>query len=297
MNFSTLARIIAPLFLVLPTGLSSQAIEEKNLLSGKVKYDSKLAYVFVRAPVRQAMMLLRLPDEADVIEYEKAWAEALLKAKKKYKSQIQTYEYDLKASKKYQTRVPARPIEPTEKNFSIEAIELMNVVSIGPQFVFSKTKGDDEKDFTYLHAVKPGRYVYYGPIFLSPNAGYAGFCYCMGTVSFEVKAGQVADTGNFFLVAPSADPDFKSSEPISASESGLYRPQELTKLYGPLTYGLPESLKTWPNMVPDWKAHGHLDNFYGVTVVRMPPIPGVLAYNRDKVVDLKAPASGAPSSP
>lgn len=38
-------------------------------------------------------------------------------------------------------------------------------------------------------------------------------------------------------------------------------------------------------------ASGKFNNIYGVMVSRLPPVPGVLAYDRDRVIDAK---SGAP---
>lgn len=113
----------------------------------------------------------------------------------------------------------------------------------------------------------------------------------MGTVALAVKAGVITDTGNFFLVGPGTDLDFpEPPAKLTGSEAGLYRPAAGSAQWGTLAFGLPDTLKTYPNAQADFRAHGKIDNFYKVAVGRMPPVPGVLAYERDKIIDLRAAA-------
>lgn len=268
--------------------LTSESIEEKNLISGKAKIEPDSGYIFVSGPFRQNALLLRLPDDATVAAYEKDWAEALAKVQKKYPGKLKNWESRAEVARQTKGRMPEKPIEPTAENFAIGAIELRDPVSFGPQYVFAKS--ESPHSYSYLTKVKPGRYAYYGPIFVAGGGAMAGFCYCMGTVAFEVKPGVITDTGNFFLVGPGLDPDFPQTGPLAGSEAGLYRPQNLGAEHGPLRFGVPDSLKAFPYAEADFRAYGKLDNFYGLSVSRMPPIPGVLAYDRDKIVDLKAVA-------
>lgn len=278
-----------------PALANAQAIEEKNLLSGKAKIDPGSGYIYINGPVRQNGMLLRLPDAETIAAYEADWAEALAKVQKKYPGKLKSWEARAKVARQAQKAIPEKPIEPTEENFAIGAIELRDPVSFGPQFVFAK--GKEPESYSYLMQVKPGRYAYYGPLFVAPNGAAAGMCYCMGTVAFEVKPGTVTDTGNFFLVGSGVDPAFPArTEKMPGSEIGLYRPVALSEQFGPLAFGLPETLKAYPNERADFRAYGKLDNFFGITVGRLPPVPGVLAYDRDRIVDLKATPS-APVSP
>lgn len=291
LSVATLAALFLPSLAA--AQLTSQSVEEKNLLSGKAKIEPDAGYIFVSGPFRQNALLLRLPDDATVADYEKDWAEALAKVQKKYPGKLKSWESRAAAARQTKGRIPEKPIEPTAENFAIGAIELRDPVSFGPQYVFAK--GESPESFSYLTKVKPGRYAYYGPIFVAGGGAMAGFCYCMGTVAFEVKPGVITDTGNFFLVGPGLDPDFpQPPEPPAGSEAGLYRPQNLASQYGPLRFGLPDTLKAYPAAKADFRAYGKLDNFYGLSVSRMPPVPGVLAYDRDKVVDLKA-AEAAPA--
>ncbi|WP_428682498.1 hypothetical protein [Sphingopyxis sp.] len=272
----------------LPGLASAQAVEEKNLLSGKASIDAESGYLFVRGPVRQMGMILRLPDAETIADYEKDWAEAFAKVKAKYPSKLAGWYHRAGTARKEGREYRyEKPVEPTEENFSIGPIEFRGAVSFGPQFVFAK--GKDVEEYSYLMELKPGRYAYYGPVWMAANGASAGACYCMGTVAFDVKRGVITDAGNFFLVGSGLDPDFPSaSGPTSGSELGLYRPTGLSGQYGPLAFGLPEILKKYPNEQADFRAYGKLDNVYGITIARMPPVPGVLAYDRDRIVDLKA---------
>lgn len=284
----------AALAATLPVQASAQAVEEKNLLSGKAKIEADSGYIYVSGPIRQQGMLLRLPDAETIAAYEKDWAEALDKVQKKYPAKVKNCETKLLLAQQKKTRLPEKPIEPTPENFAIGPIEMRDPASFGPQFVFAK--GKETEHYSYLMKVKPGRYVYYGPIFWGANGAFAGSCYCMGSVAFDVKAGTITDTGNFFLVGSGTDPDFPARpEKQPGSEMGLYRPIAGSEQWGALAFGLPETLKAYPNEQADFRAHGKIDNFYKVTVGRMPPVAGVLAYERDKIIDLKASAD-APSA-
>lgn len=279
-----------------PALATAQAIEEKNLLSGKAKIEPANGYIYISGPVRQNGMLLRLPDAETIAAYEADWAEALAKVQKKYPGKLKNWESRAEIARQAQKPVPEKPIEPTAENFAIGAIELRDPASFGPQFVF--TKGKDPENYSYLMQVKPGRYAYYGPLFVGPNGAAAGMCYCMGTVAFEVKPGTITDTGNFFLVGPSLDPAFPPrEEKVPGAEFGLYRPVAGSEQFGPLAFGLPETLKSYPNERADFRAFGKLDNFYGITVGRLPPVPGVLAYDRDRIVDLKVPSPASSPAP
>ena len=90
----------------------------------------------------------------------------------------------------------------------------------------------------------------------------------MGTVSFDVKPGLITDVGTSFFF-------------------GL---GDFPNLY------VPASLRSYRRAKVEFRAHGKLDNVYGVIVDRLPPVAGVLAYDRDKVIDLKA-AAEAPAAP
>jgi hypothetical protein len=237
----------------------AQAVEEKNLLSGKESIEPGSGYIYVSGPIRQAGVLLRAPDAESIADYEREWAEELAKVQKKYPGKVRQWELGVEMAKRQRRKPPEAPIEPTPENFSIGPIELRGAIFFGPQFVFAKSK--EPESYSYLIKARPGRYAYYGPIMLAAQGNIAGVCFCMGTVAFEVKPGMIVDTGNFFV----GDREH-------------------------VVFGLPASLQSHPNEQADFRAYGKIDNFYGLTIARMPPVRGILAYDRDRAVDLKAEA-------
>ncbi len=293
MPFRSLALALIAVSFAAPA-LAQEAVEEKNVVSGKVKLDSQSGYMFISGPTRQVGMFLKIPEKEDFDAYAKDWEAALAKAQSKYVKQLARWESDKKMAEQTKSKPPEKPVEPTRENFSIGSIETRNSVAFGPDYVFSKDKVNER--YTYLIKVKPGTYVYHGPIALDPNQGYMGQCYCMGSVQTAVTAGTITDLGNFLLAAPfealkDATPDKKLRV-----ASGLATTVVNQRIEGlSLTFGVPETLKALPNVQADFHASGKMDNHFGVMIGRMPPIRGVLGYQRDKVVDLKVPAEPAPS--
>ena len=260
-------------------------VEEKNILSGKDKLDPATGYIFLHAAGRTNGLFLRVPDAETRAAYQADWDEAFAKAEKKYPAQLKRWESDVAVAKSTKNKPPEKPLPPSRESFSIGAIELRDMVSFGPMFVFSK----GETRFSYLTAVKPGSYIYYGPLYYAPGVPPAGQCYCMGTVRFEVKAGIVTDLGNFLGAAPKPAAPYdvtallwmkENEERAAKGKPTVFAPQELA-------YGLPDSLKSWPSAQAEFSSSGKLNNYFGITITRMPPVPGVLDYRRDAVIDAR----------
>jgi hypothetical protein len=159
----------------------------------------------------------------------------------------------------------------------------------GADYVYNKDK--TKNYYSYLTSVKPGTYIWYGPIQLIPDVGYAGFCYCMGTVQFEVKPGIVTNLGNFLSLSP----------PVSEAESELLPEVRFTHMFGSSVvrtsstaepdYAIPATLAEWPAEKGELHAAGKVNNFFGIVISRLPPVPGILSYRRDVVIDER---SGTP---
>jgi hypothetical protein len=264
-------------------------IEERDVVSGKVKLDPARGYIFLHGPTRLFGLFLRVPDQATVDEYQQDWEKAFAKAKKRYAGQLASWENAVKLAKQVPKEPPPRPDEPTRETFTIEAIELRDPAPFGPMFVFNK--GNDT--FSYLTSVKPGTYIYYGPVMVAPGGGVAGTCDCLGSVKFEVRAGVVTNLGTYLLSAPQPahDHDVMTREAWTRIEEKAARtgkpadPGILAQ--PPLDYTMPTSLSAWPAVQPEFFASGKLNNFYGILISRLPPIPGVLAYRRDTVIDAR----------
>ena len=221
-------------------------------------------------------MFLKRPDAEDFEAFEAEWQEDFDKAVKKYPRKLERW----KMRAGTQQNPGPRPVEPTKETFSIGSIEERLTVSFGPQYVYAKGKrADGEKFYEYVIEVEPGQYTFYGPLFLSPE-GPVGQCYCMGSFKFEAKAGEVTSLGDFLMgnwVTPEAMRQVSIFADALPDRSGA-----------PADYTVPDSLSALPSAPADLYAAGKMNNFYRAGVARMPPIPGVLRYERDVVIDVKA---------
>jgi hypothetical protein len=285
-----MAILLAAVPLIVAAGPPPAApVEERAVTTGKVKLDPQRGYIFLHAPMRFNGMFLKVPDDADREQYQNDWEEGLAKAQKRYLGEIGRWEASARIARQTKAPVPAKPIEPNRENFSIDPIELRGAVSFGPMYVFNKS----DQRFSYLTAVRPGTYAWYGSVMVLPESGAGGTCTCMGTVKFEVRPGAVTNLGNFLQAAPESDHhnDVLTMEAWQrvedkAAKSG--KPVEPGFLAKPaLDFTLPGSLSAWPSAQAEFSANGKLNNFYGVLVSRLPAIPGILAYRRDIVIDAR----------
>jgi hypothetical protein len=164
---------------------------------------------------------------------------------------------------------------------------LRDLVSFGPMFVFTKS----DTKYTYLNAVKPGTYIYYGPIYYA-NGAAVGQCYCMGTIRFEVKAGVITDLGNALQALPTPTAPYSVGTQEMMRQNEKRRAEGKDPIWTPpaLAYGVPDSLAALPTVKAEFYASGKLNNYFTVPVERMPPIPGVLDYRRDTVIDVRSGA-------
>lgn len=249
-----------------------KAIEAKNL-GTKQKIDPALGYILVSAPGRTMGTFIKSPSDADRAEFQADWDKAFAKAQKKYAGALKAWEQNRAAKR------PAgeKPLEPTPATFSIGDIERRLTVGFGPMFVFEKAENDA---VSYLVQVEPGTYTYYGPIMTLPNGTGAGSCFCMGTVAFEVKPGVVTNAGNFLSLGWASDEAMRQTAAV---------PPPPGRIPAPASYPVPAALAKYTVTQADWRAAGKLNNFFGIAVSRMPPVDGVLGYQRDRVIDLRAP--------
>lgn len=263
------------------TPAAAEAIEEKNLLKGKATIEPDMGYIYLTGPTRMAGKFLRVQDADDIAAYRAELEEATAKAKAKFDKRLARWEDDAQRAAKQGVAAPEKPVFEQPQ---IGDLQLRGAVDFGPMYVFAKTEGDE--GYSYLSAAKPGWYIWYGTVVLDTNRGWQGQCLCMGTVRFEVKPGMVTDLGN----ALSALPDFAHQEVAPAMDvvvSGAFSGTKVERPEGDLeaSYGLPASLASYPSARAELHAQGKLNNFYGVMITRLPKIDGVLAYERDTIID------------
>jgi hypothetical protein len=273
---AALALVAAPVAAqkVKPDMAEYKAIELKSIISGKAKIDPAKAYIFVRSPEARANgVFLKTPNAAEIASYETKWREELAEAKEDYPKKLARYNAERQSG-----RTPKdKPVEPTDESFAIAPIDLRMIVSFGPQYVFDKTEAPS-KSFSYLIEVEPGEYTYHGPILYLPGTQTFGTCFCMGSVKFEAKAGQITSLGDFLSLGWA---DRAALEQSTFERTLLAdRPAKATD------WSVPESLAKYPNVQAELRAAGKRNNVLRALVGRLPPVPGVLGYQRDVPVDL-----------
>lgn len=285
-RLSSLACASAILYLIAGSAVGAQTaefkpVEEKNLVSGKQTLTGTKGYIYIQAPIRTYGVFIKAPDEAEEAEYEADWKEQFDKAVKKFPGKLKNWQLNMAQYEKTRMgRRDAKPIEPTAENFSIPEIERRMLVTFGPQFVYSKANdGNGKEAFSYLIEVEPGSYTYYGPMIMMPGSPPIGQCYCMGSVKFDVPAGEVTSLGDFLA--------FQWVNKESARLSSAIISPDTVYLGKPVDYSVPDRLSEFGAKPADLRAAGKMNNFFGAMIGRMAPVDGVLAYDRDTPVDVK----------
>lgn len=266
--------------------VESKAIEAKNLASGKQQIAPDRAYILLTGNNRSQGLFYKTAEEADLALFQEDWEEQYAKARKKYEARLK--EYQDQREKIRAGRLSPRerrleePEEVSRETFSIRSVERRLTVGWGPMFVFDKTKDEaGEQVFSYLVEVDPGEYTYYGPIFVNPNGGAMGSCMCMGSVKFDAKPGVVTNLGDFAMMRWIDDEAGRQSGINWAEFAEMREPAR------PIDYTVPAALAGYETVRADLRAAGKVDNWFGVMIARLAPMDGVLAYERDRIVDVK----------
>jgi len=258
----------------MPVFVSSAPVKDKPV----VTLDPARGYVMLRTDVQTPIYLMKVPTAKDQAAYDRLRAAAFAEAREKYEKKQKAYERARAAyAKNPGFTMPEKPFEPTEANFQFTAFNLIASASFGPMNRFAKGEGGAS---TYLQEITPGEYRIYGPIFVGPQA-MMGACYCMGSVKFEVRAGEITDMGVILskgVELPKAPPG-DSSMPV-----WLKFPDFLGA--APSGYALDPRLKAYTVRRAAYRPVGKLPNYFGITLSRIPEMPGVLRYERDRIVDL-----------
>ena len=253
-------------------------VETKPVKDAKVvKLDPAKAYVMVRTPNAMPLHFTKLPSAADKPEYDKLVDEGLAKAQKNYAKAMKRYEADLALAKQTKGRkTPEKPIEPIRETYQHISFGQIANFTVGAFNRFYSEKGDS----AYLQEVTPGTYRLFGQV--DPLLGM-GVCYCMGSVTFDVATGKITDLGTL-----GADPD--NSEPPEKGDSSSPRFAAYALALKPADNTTPVDVRisSFPRVSASYKAAGKTANYMGIGISRLPKIKGVLDYNRDKILDLKA---------
>lgn len=270
--------------LVAANGASARPIERHQINQGKEQIKPEMGYVYLTTPNRFAGTFIRMADEEDSASYQEARRAALVRALNDYEKDYERWQRKMggpEASK----AAREEPQKPTEDAFGFVSIEQFLATDFGPTHIYAKQGAN----FAYLEELKPGSYIWYGPVFYGKGQGYLGQCYCMGTIRFDVAPGVITNLGNSLFAMPRWQDDKGAPTPRIIENSGLNGFEiKLPEKSGELNYTLPTELASYTEAVPEFYAVGKINNFYRQMIARIAPIDGVIAYDRDRIVDLKA---------
>lgn len=169
-------------------------------------------------------------------------------------------------------------------NFN-ESLQYHNVQSIDDSKALYKTKSES----VYLVEARPGRYVVYGVSWASGIAG-VHTCFCLGTVGFDVEPNVVTDIGYFY-----GDKVHSVSKiPELSAESGFGPSSDILGGYllgGTMRPATPQSTLPsglgLPVKAAQFYAVGKYYSAIAGGINRMVPIPGILDYDRGRVIDVQ----------
>ncbi|MEL1249452.1 hypothetical protein [Aurantiacibacter gilvus] len=264
-------------------------IRERDIERGRTTIEADRGYIYLETDGRFFGIFLRVPEPEDYVAYEQAREDQFAELQEQYARDYAAFERAYANARERRWRLPTAPEEPTMADVSVTPPELQDAASFGPGSDFAHDDDTDRR--AYLTVVRPGTYVWYGPVMYDTNQGFVGACNCMGTVMFDVVPGVVTDLGDFLTAAPRyADRGGAQMEEFgNFSVVGLLgsRTVSLPTQSREPSFGLPESLAAWAGEPVEFRAAGKMNNFYGTLVDRLPPIDGVLEYRRDQVIDAR----------
>jgi len=258
--------ILAAQLALVTGGPAARQFKEKDV----VQVDSTSAYVIVRSDYPLGIELLRAIEPADRAAWEGERQAAFAKAQKKFQRDLKNYERDNRDwnsgdinDRKMIGRKPERPAEITIDSVAMSPIEMANIVVVSRKPVIAE---DSSGLRTYLVQVKPGTYTLTGAAGMVGGIG-VGNCFCMGTLSFVARAGQILDAGT---IRGSAK-DYFASPTFTPPGTQLGAiPQLAGRQSEPAA------------MIPV----GKIANIRSAPVTRVNPVPGLLAYERDIPLDV-----------
>ncbi|MFS2109107.1 hypothetical protein ACCC88_05435 [Sphingomonas sp. Sphisp140] len=242
------------------------------------------AYLLFRSDAPSlSPVFLRIPTDAETASYEEARRNAFIKAepgliRKRQQLLAQKTEAE-KAGLKFNKPIP--PV-PSLDTFDFAYDKIINAQTVGMGSTFERS----DRDRTMLLEALPGDYVLYG---IGWNDIFET-CFCLGTVSFPAEAGKITDMGSLFIAGagPQSDiPELAGETGFGESSMSDFLPV-WTAAIRPANAStkIPALLVDKPIVPAAYRAQGKFVAGFSFAINRLAPIPGVLGYDRGKVIDL-----------
>jgi hypothetical protein len=248
-----------------------------------LQLDPAQAYIYFRSYDRASYVFLREVTEAEQADHDQRRATALAEARERYPRELRRWEFAEGECRDNRfamcgNRRP-RPVEPTEANFAFAPPELDNFVGNG----FRPRLVNDGGWSGWLIAVEPGTYSLYGTGGIVGGRLQDGWCYCMGSVRFAARAGEITDIGEVQAVPESG------RARLTPEDFALGHLEQLAVPGDSLP--VPPQFAQLPVVRAELRAADRMPNYFGMHITRLAPIPGVLDYRRDVVIDVRSGAA------
>jgi hypothetical protein len=142
--------------------------------------------------------------------------------------------------------------------------------------------------FVHLVAVAPGTYWLYGTKTEDWLDGPWLYCLCVGTVRFDAKPGVVTDLGTIRDLALETRGG-KRPDSRGRRHDLLNNRLERAIVVEPVSVEatVPAAIATLPRVGANYRAAGWLPNIDGARIDRVSAMPGIITYERDRVVDVR----------
>lgn len=268
-----------------------QAVGDKK----EITLDPSQSYLIVQTSSASSMFsfpmtFVRRPEKEDIDDYVRRRAAALDKAREKWQRKYASWKDAMErweamsSATRARTKKPIEPEEPTDQNLAFPSLDQEGMVQIGPFNRFSKKNGRS----TFLHRVKPGRYAFYGPVIFANAVG--GSCMCMGSIEFDVAPGTIVNGGMMTLNWMEERQKAKAEgRPLPKTEFDIPEPLTSISWEVPLAdQTIDPRLSNYKIMAADLHATSGFPNYFGLVIDRLTAIPGILEYDRDRVIDVKS---------
>jgi hypothetical protein len=294
-------RLIALLLLALPAALDARGPREMmEIEAGQpVSIRPDRAYILFRTVRPEGVpsvepVFLRIPTAAEMERYLEARRLAFQQAEpgliRDREAQLRKKGEAEAAGKPFKRAIPPPPSVDT---FNFVYDEVSNVQRINYDRAFVKGRPES----VFLVELPPGDYVLYGASYGSWALKASLFaCWCLGTVGFPAPAGVVTDLGYFMgdmVHEPSKIPELAAESDLGPSSVAIHAPLGATVRPARPDSPVPEPLRAATVRPADYRAIGRFVDPRAITINRLAPVPGVLAYEGRRVIDVKSGTDAA----
>ncbi|MXO72726.1 hypothetical protein [Alteraurantiacibacter buctensis] len=272
---ASLALTAVPLRAQDPTAFEYRAVTGRSVEA----LDPTKAYLLVEAPGMILSTWLVMPDEAQRAEWERQRQAALAEAVAAFPGRLVSYKRDHETwanSRGRRRAEPEQPIEPSNENFAWPELESRRMFTIGPQ---NRIASESEYSL-WLYEVPAGEIIFRGL-----GMGAFGDCACLGTLAFATQPGKVTAVRIAYAPLDSEGrridrfPGGSNSLDISTRSGVIIEP--------PSDYALDPRIPREMITVPEFRLVEAIPNWFGQTVNRVQPYPGLFSYDGTRMVDLR----------